>query len=148
MRAVLTRVSEASVTIDGKVKGAISQGFLILLGITHEDSADQAVKLADKICGLRIFTDENGQMNLSLTDVGGRLLVISQFTLYGNCKKGRRPEFLWAARPETAIPLYEQFIERCKKNGIPVKAGVFGANMQVASINDGPVTLILDTDDL
>ena len=148
MRAVLTRVSEASVTIDGKVKGAISQGFLILLGITHEDTADQAVKLADKICGLRIFTDENGQMNLSLTDVGGQLLVISQFTLYGNCKKGRRPEFLTAARPETAIPLYERFLAECRERGFTVETGEFGAKMQVHSVNDGPVTLILDTETL
>ena len=148
MRAVLTRVSEASVTIDGQVHGAIEQGFLVLLGVTHEDTPEQVTKLADKLCGLRIFKDENGQMNRSLADAGGKLLVISQFTLYGNCKKGRRPDFLAAARPEIAIPLYEQFISACRAHGFDVETGVFGAYMQVHSVNDGPVTLILDTDTL
>ena len=148
MRAVVTRVTKASVTIDGQVKGAIADGFLVLLGIHQDDSVDQAVKLADKICSLRVFTDENGQMNRSLADAGGKLLVISQFTLYGNCKKGRRPEFLSAARPETAIPLYERFITECQSRGFQVETGEFGAYMQVASINDGPVTLMLDTDTL
>jgi len=148
MRAVLTRVTEASVTVDNQIKGAIAQGFLVLLGITHEDTVELAVKLADKICGLRIFTDENGQMNRSLFDVGGALLVISQFTLYGNCKKGRRPEFLTAARPETAIPLYEHFIAACRERGFQVETGEFGAKMQVHSVNDGPVTLMLDTETL
>ena len=114
MRAVLTRVKSASVTVDGSVIGQIGQGFLILLGVTHEDTEAQAVKLADKLMGLRIFEDENGKMNRSLEDVGGQVLVVSQFTLYGNCKKGRRPEFLAAARPEIAIPLYEKFIALCK----------------------------------
>ena len=111
MRAVLTRVKHASVTIDGKVHGQIGEGFLILLGVTHEDTEAQAVKLADKLTGLRIFEDENGKMNRGLDEVKGELLIISQFTLYGNCKKGRRPEFLAAARPEVAIPLYEKFVQ-------------------------------------
>ena len=148
MRAVVTRVTEASVTIDGQVHGAIEQGFLVLLGITHEDTPDQGVKLADKICGLRVFSDENGQMNRSLADVGGNLLIISQFTLYGNCKKGRRPDFLAAARPDVAIPLYEQFIAACRTHDFEVQTGQFGASMQVYSVNDGPVTLLLDTDAL
>ena len=135
-------------TIDGQVKGAIGAGFLVLLGVHVDDAVDQAVKLADKICGLRVFTDENGQMNRSLADIGGELLVISQFTLYGNCKKGRRPEFLSAARPDTAIPLYERFLAECRDRGFSVETGAFGAYMQVASINDGPVTLILDTENL
>jgi len=148
MRAVVTRVTEASVTIEGTVKGTIGEGFLVLLGIHQDDGEAQAVKLADKICGLRVFTDENGQMNRSLSDIDGNLLVISQFTLYGNCKKGRRPEFLSAARPETAIPLYERFLAECQARGFRVETGEFGAYMQVHSVNDGPVTLILDTDTL
>ena len=148
MRAVITRVTEASVTIEGAVCGAIEQGFLVLLGMTHADTEAQVTKLADKICGLRVFSDENGQMNRGLSDVGGKILVISQFTLYGNCKKGRRPDFLAAARPETAIPLYEQFIAACQERGFQVESGQFGASMQVRSVNDGPVTLILDTDTL
>ena len=117
MRAVLTRVKHASVTIDGKVHGQIGEGFLILLGVTHEDTEAQAVKLADKLTGLRIFEDENGKMNRGLDEVKGELLIISQFTLYGNCKKGRRPEFLAAARPEVAIPLYEKFVQECRSKG-------------------------------
>ena len=148
MRAVVTRVREASVTIEGAVTGAIGQGFLVLLGIHADDQPEQAVKLADKICGLRIIVDENGQMNRSLADIGGKLLVISQFTLYGNCKKGRRPDFLAAARPETAIPLYERFIVECRDRGLHVETGSFGAYMQVHSVNDGPVTLMLDTETL
>mgnify|MGYP004594628785 FL=1 len=148
MRAVLTRVKNASVTVDGKVIGRIGPGFLILLGITHEDTEAQAVKLADKLMGLRIFEDENEKMNRSLEDVGGQVLVVSQFTLYGNCKKGRRPEFLAAARPEIAIPLYEKFIALCRDKGFSVETGEFGAEMLVESVNDGPVTLIVDTDQL
>lgn len=148
MRAVLTRVKSASVTVDGSVIGQIGQGFLILLGVTHEDTETQAVKLADKLMGLRIFEDENGKMNRSLEDVGGQVLVVSQFTLYGNCKKGRRPEFLAAARPEIAIPLYEKFIALCRDKGFAVETGEFGAEMLVESVNDGPVTLIVDTDQL
>ena len=148
MRAVLTRVKHASVTIDGKVHGQIGEGFLILLGVTHEDTEAQAVKLADKLTGLRIFEDENDKMNRSLEDVKGQLLIVSQFTLYGNCKKGRRPEFLAAARPEVAIPLYEHFVQCCRDKGIHVETGEFGAHMQVESLNDGPLTLVVDTDQL
>ena len=148
MRAVVTRVRHASVTIDGAVRGQIGQGFLILLGITHEDTEALALKLADKICSLRIFEDENGKMNVGLAEAGGELLVISQFTLYGSCKRGRRPDFLAAARPETAIPLYERFVARCAENGFRVQTGEFGADMKVDSLNDGPLTLILDTDQL
>lgn len=146
MRAVLTRVKHASVTIDGALHSQIGEGFLILLGITHSDTEAQAVKLADKLCSLRIFEDENEKMNRGLEDVGGSLLIVSQFTLYGNCKKGRRPEFLSAARPETAIPLYERFVQLCRDKGFPVETGVFGANMQVDSLNDGPLTLVVDTE--
>ena len=148
MRAVLTRVKHASVTIDGKVHGQIGEGFLILLGVTHEDTEAQAVKLADKLTGLRIFEDENDKMNRSLEDVKGQLLIVSQFTLYGNCKKGRRPEFLAAARPEVAIPLYEKFVQLCRDKGFDTETGEFGAYMQVESLNDGPVTLVVDTDQL
>ena len=148
MRAVLTRVKHASVTIDGKVHGQIGEGFLILLGITHEDTEAQAVKLADKLTGLRIFEDENGKMNRGLDEVKGELLVGSQFTLYGNCKKGRRPEFLAAARPDVAIPLYEKFVELCRAKGFHTETGEFGAYMAVDSVNDGPFTLIVDTKDL
>lgn len=148
MRAVVTRVKHASVTIDGSVHGQIGTGFLILLGITHEDTVKQARKLADKICSLRIFEDAQKKMNLNLESVHGELLVISQFTLYGNCKKGRRPEFLSAARPELAEPLYEQFIEFCRAHGFHTETGIFGTHMEVDSLNDGPLTLILDTDTL
>lgn len=148
MRAVLTRVKHASVTIDGKVHGQIGEGFLILLGVTHEDTEAQAVKLADKLTGLRIFEDENGKMNRSLEDVKGQLLIVSQFTLYGSCKKGRRPEFLSAARSEVAIPLYEKFVQLCRDKGFHTETGEFGAYMQVESLNDGPVTLVVDTDQL
>lgn len=148
MRAVLTRVKHASVSIDGKETARIGEGFLILLGVTHEDTEAQAMKLAEKLTGLRIFEDENGKMNRGLTDVGGEVLIVSQFTLYGNCKKGRRPEFLSAARPEVAIPLYEKFVQLCRDKGLHVETGEFGAYMQVESLNDGPVTLIVDTDNL
>jgi len=148
MRAVLTRVSRASVTIDGQVAGKINRGFLILLGVGQNDTEAQCIKLADKLTGLRIFDDDNDKMNWSLTDVGGEILVISQFTLYGNCKKGRRPDYLAAARPELAIPLYEKFVALCREKGFHVETGVFGADMQVESVNDGPVTLVVDTDNL
>ena len=148
MRAVLTRVKHASVTIDGKVHGQIGEGFLILLGVTHEDTEAQAVKLADKLTGLRIFEDENGKMNRGLEEVNGQLLIVSQFTLYGNCKKGRRPDFLAAARPEVAIPLYEKFVELCRAKGFHTETGEFGTDMQVESLNDGPLTLVVDTDQL
>ena len=148
MRAVLTCVKSASVTVDGTEIAHIGQGFLILLGVTHEDTEAQAVKLADKLMGLRVFKDENGKMNRSLSDVGGEVLVVSQFTLYGNCKKGRRPEFLSAARPEVAVPLYEKFVSLCRDKGFSVQTGELGAYMDVASVNDGPMTLIVDTDSL
>jgi D-tyrosyl-tRNA(Tyr) deacylase len=136
------------VRVDGEVVGRIGQGFLILLGVTHEDTEVQCRKLADQLCSLRIFDDENDKINLSLDDVGGEILVISQFTLYGNCRKGRRPEFLNAARPEVAIPLYEKFVTLCREKGYHVETGEFGAHMAVESINDGPFTLVVDTADL
>ncbi len=148
MRAVVTRVREASVTIDGEVTGKIGNGFLILLGITQSDTPDTCRKLAEKVLGLRVFTDENGKMNKSLSDVQGSVLVVSQFTLYGDCSHGRRPSFLAAAGPEQAVPLYEQFLAECERLGYPPQHGTFGAHMQVASVNDGPVTLIVDTDEL
>ena len=147
MRAVLTRVSSASVTIDGTVRGSIGRGFLILLGIGPNDTPAICKKLAEKCLSLRIFTDDQGKMNLGLSDVGGQVLVISQFTLYGDCKKGRRPSFVNAASPDVAIPLYEQFLDECRALGYKPQHGEFGAHMEVASVNDGPVTLILDTDD-
>lgn len=145
MRALVQRVSRASVTIDGKVHGAIDKGFLVLLGITEGDTEANARYLADKCVGLRVFTDENDKMNRSLADVGGGLLVVSQFTLYGDCSHGRRPSFIAAARPDTAIPLYECFVSRCRESGLPVETGEFGAHMEVELLNDGPVTLWMDT---
>ncbi len=148
MKAVVSKVTSASVRVDGKTVGQIGEGFLILLGVTHDDTEALCRKLADKICSLRIFDDENDKINLSLDDVGGELLVVSQFTLYGNCRKGRRPEFLSAARPELAIPLYEKFVELCREKGYRVETGEFGAHMEVESVNNGPFTLIVDTNDL
>ncbi len=148
MRALVQRVSRASVTIDGKVNGAIDKGFLILLGITEGDTEAEARYLADKCVGLRVFTDENDKMNRSLADVGGGMLIVSQFTLYGDCSHGRRPSFIAAARPETAIPLYECFVARCRESGLPVETGEFGADMKVELLNDGPVTLWMDTDEM
>ena len=148
MRAVLTRVKSASVTIDGEVVGKIGQGFLILLGVGPEDTEKECRYLAEKALGLRIFEDENGKMNLGLDQVGGEVLVVSQFTLYGNCRKGRRPSFTEAAGPELGNRLYEQFLQNCRDLGCEPQHGRFGADMKVESINDGPVTLILDTDQL
>ncbi|MCB0099097.1 MAG: D-tyrosyl-tRNA(Tyr) deacylase [Caldilineaceae bacterium] len=148
MRAVVQRVSSASVTVDGAVVGEIERGFLILLGITHDDSEAEAVYLAHKIAGLRLFEDADGKLNLSLTEIGGSVLVVSQFTLYGNARKGRRPSFIHAARPEQANPLYARFCELVAQEEIPVQRGVFQAEMQVALVNDGPVTLWLDTQEL
>ena len=148
MRALVQRVSHASVTIDGRIHGQIGQGFLVLLGITDGDTVDDAVYLADKTVKMRVFTDENDKMNRSLADVGGSVLVVSQFTLYGDVSHGRRPSFTGAAKPDLAIPLYEQFLAECERLGFPPQHGEFGAYMQVASENDGPVTLIVDTDDL
>ncbi|MBQ1242150.1 MAG: D-tyrosyl-tRNA(Tyr) deacylase [Oscillospiraceae bacterium] len=148
MKAVLMRVKRASVTIDEKETRSIGEGYLILLGVTHEDTEVQAVKLADKLCSLRIFEDEDGKINRSIDDVGGEVMIISQFTLYGNCRKGRRPEFLNAARPEVAIPLYEKFVSLVREKGYRVETGEFGAYMAVDSVNDGPFTLVVDTNDL
>ena len=148
MKAVLTRVKSASVTIDGEVTGKIGQGFLILLGVGPEDTEEKCRYLAEKALGLRIFEDENEKMNLGLSDVGGEVLVVSQFTLYGNCRKGRRPSFAGAANPELGNALYEKFLTYCEELGFPPQHGRFGADMQVASVNDGPVTLILDTQQL
>ena len=145
MRAVVTRVREASVTIEGRVNGAIGQGFLVLLGVGPGDTEAVCDKLAEKICNLRVFEDENGRMNRSLEQVGGAILVVSQFTLYAD-PSSRRPGFTGAAKPELAIPLYERFLERCRERGFPVRHGEFGADMQVYSCNDGPVTILLDTD--
>ena len=147
MRAVVTRVKNASVTIEGRVNGEIGQGFLVLLGVGPNDTEAQAVKMADKICGLRVFEDENGKMNLNLEAVGGSLLVVSQFTLYADTKS-RRPGFTGAAKPDVAIPLYEKFMAECAGRGYRVEHGEFGADMQVFSQNDGPVTILLDTDQM
>ncbi len=148
MRAVLTRVKSASVTIDGEIVGKIGKGFLILLGVGPNDTEKECRYLAEKALGLRIFEDDNGKMNLGLEAVGGEVLVVSQFTLYGNCRKGRRPSFTEAAGPEPGNRLYAQFLSDCADLGYPPEHGQFGADMQVASVNDGPVTLILDTDTL
>ena len=147
MRAVVTRVASASVEIGGEVRGRIGKGFLVLLGVHETDSEAEALKIADKICGLRVFEDENGKMNVNPTDAGAALMIISQFTLYADCRS-RRPGFSHAARPELAVPLYERVIAECRSRGFTVETGVFGADMQVISQNDGPVTLILDTKEL
>ena len=144
MRAVLTRVTGASVSVDGEVIGAIGKGFLILLGVHVDDTEADADRIADRICGLRIFEDEAGKMNVSPADAGAELLIISQFTLYADTRS-RRPGFTAAARPDTAIPLYERVIAQCRERGFHVETGQFGAEMQVASVNDGPVTILLET---
>jgi len=143
MRAVVTRVKNARVEIDGAVNGAIEQGFLVLLGVAPSDTEAIADKMADKVCGLRVFEDENGKMNLNLEKVGGSLLVVSQFTLYADTSS-RRPGFSYAAKPDVAIPLYERFMDQCRQRGFAVEHGEFGADMQVFSQNDGPVTILLD----
>lgn len=145
MRAVVTRVTEASVTIDEKINGQIGKGFLVLLGIAPGDTEETAVRLADRVCGVRVFEDENGKMNRNLETVGGELLVISQFTLFADLKS-RRPGFSGAAKPDIAIPLYERFMKECENRGFHVEHGEFGADMKVASVNDGPVTLLFDTE--
>ena len=149
MRAVLTRVKCATVTVTatGELLGQCGRGFLVLLGVHADDTEKEADKIADKICGLRIFEDENGKMNVNPTDAGAGLLIVSQFTLWADCKS-RRPAFTRAARPETAVPLYERVIEKCAERGFSVETGRFGEDMQVESINDGPVTIILDTREL
>ena len=148
MRAVLTRVKSASVTIDGVCVGSIGKGFLILLGVGPNDTERECRYLAEKALGLRIFEDENGKMNLGLEAVQGEVMVVSQFTLYGNCRKGRRPSFTEAAGPELGNAMYEKFLSICEELGYPPQHGRFGADMKVESINDGPITLILDTDQL
>ena len=148
MRVVLQRVSEASVTIDGQLVNEIQQGYLLLVGIVDGDTAETVEKMAAKVHDLRIFEDENGKMNLSIEQIGGQVLSISQFTLYANCKKGRRPSFDQAARPEIASPLYDAFNDALRKTGLVVKPGIIGAEMKVRLLNDGPVTLILDSREL
>ena len=145
MRAVVTRVNSASVTIGGRVEGAINKGFLVLLGVGPRDDETVCDKLAEKICNLRIFEDENEKMNLNLEQAGGALLVVSQFTLYADTSS-RRPGFSRAAKPELAVPLYQRFLDQCRARGFRVEHGRFGADMQVASVNDGPVTILFDTD--
>ena len=148
MRAVVTRVSSASVTIDGQVVGKIGRGFLILLGVGPNDGEAQCRRLAEKALGLRVFKDQDDKMNLGLEQIGGEVLVVSQFTLYGNCRKGRRPSFVEAAPPELGEAMYDRFLEICREMGYAPQHGRFGADMKVESVNDGPVTLILDTDQL
>jgi D-tyrosyl-tRNA(Tyr) deacylase len=145
MRAVVQRVRRARVLIGDEVAGAVERGLLVLLGVAPADTAEQARWLADKVVGLRIFNDPEGKMNLALQDVGGGALVVSQFTLYGDCRKGRRPSFIGAAGPDVAVPLYEAFVNAIRALGVPTATGRFGADMQVELVNDGPVTLILDT---
>ncbi len=144
MRVILQRVSRASVSIDGRVAGEIGRGFCLLVGFTHGDTATQVDWMAEKVAGLRLFTDSAGKMNLGLDEVGGAVLAISQFTLYGDSAKGRRPSFIDAARPELAIPLYQRFLSALRERGLTVAMGEFGADMEVEIHNDGPVTLILD----
>ncbi|MCH5304619.1 MAG: D-tyrosyl-tRNA(Tyr) deacylase [Ruminococcus sp.] len=149
MRVVLQRVSECSVEIEGKTVSSIKDGFLLLLGIKNGDEKSDAIKLAKKISGLRIFTDENDKMNLSLSDVSGSVIVVSNFTLYADCSHGRRPSFINAARPEISNPLYEFFCDELRNNGVEdVQTGEFGADMKVKLLNDGPVTLVIDSEDL
>lgn len=145
MRACVQRVREASVTVDAELVGRIGGGLLVLLGVGHEDTARDATYLVDKIIGLRVFDDAAGKMNLALPDVGGQLLVVSQFTLWGDCRKGRRPSYSEAAPPELAERLYEEFVRQARDRGVIVQTGRFRANMQVALVNDGPVTLWLDS---
>lgn len=149
MRVVLQRVNSCKVEIDNKIHSEIGEGFLLLLGIKNGDTKEDAVKLAKKISGLRIFTDENDKMNLSLADINGSVLVVSNFTLYADCSHGRRPSFINAARPEVSEPLYEFFCDEMRNNGVQdVKTGEFGADMKVSLLNDGPVTLVIDSEDL
>ncbi len=145
MRAVVQRVSSASVAVDGEVVGSIARGFVVLLGVAAEDDAKDIVYLADKVANLRVFSDHEGKMNLSLLDIAGTALVVSQFTLYGDCRRGRRPSFTEAAPPERADALYEEFVAALSERGVPVETGVFRAMMDVQLVNDGPVTILLDS---
>lgn len=146
MKLVVQRVKQAQVSVEGKVVGKIEKGFLVLIGVTHTDTKDVAEHLANKLCNLRVFKDENGKMNLNLKQVGGKLLIVSQFTLYANCKEGNRPSFTDAAKPDFANELYEYFCNKCQEKEITVEKGIFGADMEVSLINDGPVTIILEKD--
>ena len=148
MRCVIQRVAQASVSVAGEQIGAIQQGFMVLIGVSTDDTDHDVHYMAEKVPNLRIFEDEAGKMNRSLKDVGGAILAVSQFTLYADCRKGKRPSFTGAALPELAVPLYEQFLQECRSRGFKVETGEFGAEMQVASVNDGPVTIILDTEEL
>jgi D-tyrosyl-tRNA(Tyr) deacylase len=148
MRIVLQRVTSASVTVDGEVIGKIGTGFLLLFGVGHEDTEEDCRRLADKISGLRIFSDENDKINLDLESVGGEILVVPQFTLYADCRKGNRPNFIQAAKPEKANALYEYFVDYLRSKGKHVETGEFGADMKVELLNDGPFTVILDSDRL
>ena len=145
MRAVIQRINGAEITINGGETRKVGEGLVVFICAMEGDTDAQADFLVQKVCGLRVFKDENDKMNRSLADVGGGLLIVSQFTLYGDCRKGNRPSFTGAARPETAIPLYEKFIARCRESGLPVETGEFGADMKVELLNDGPVTLWMDT---
>lgn len=144
MKLVLQRVAYAKVEVEGKITGEIEKGFLILLGVGQNDTREQADWLANKVCNLRVFRDENDKMNLSLKDINGKLLIISQFTLYADCNKGNRPSFIQAAEPKKAEELYEYFKQKCRELGLEVQAGIFGAHMEVEFLNDGPVTIILE----
>ena len=144
MKIVIQRVLDAQVEVDKKIVGKIGKGFLVLLGVTHEDTRENADYLVKKLCKLRVFSDENDKMNLSLKDVNGELLIVSQFTLYANCKDGNRPSFVEAAKPDQANELYEYFCDECEKNDIKVEKGIFGADMKVSLLNDGPVTIVLE----
>ena len=148
MRAVIQRVKSASVTVEGTVVSKIHKGLLVFLGVAQEDTPADVDYMASKIANLRIFEDDEGRMNLSILDIGGEALVVSQFTLYGDCRKGRRPSFIHAARPEKADPLYQAFMDEISRLGVPVKAGIFQAMMDVELINDGPVTMMLDSNKL
>lgn len=144
MKIVVQRVKHAQVEVEGKIVGKINNGFMVLLGVTHGDTEKEADYLVKKLCKLRVFSDENGKMNLSIKDIGGELLIISQFTLYANCKDGNRPSFIEAAKPDKANELYEYFCKECEKNEIKVEKGIFGADMKVSLLNDGPVTIIIE----
>lgn len=148
MRLVVQKVKYASVTINEKVNGKIEKGFMVLVGFTHKDTKEIVDKMVDKMIHLRIFEDENGKMNLSLQDVEGSILSVSQFTLYADCKKGRRPSFIDAAKPDIAVPLYDYFNQKISEQGINVETGIFGADMKVELLNDGPVTIILDSQEI